>query len=53
MSTKGCVGLFLLYLDVELFAKIKKRPGFYTLVFTLLLITQDLNKTEKVPNTLW
>ena len=24
MSTKGCVGFFLFYLDLELFAKIKK-----------------------------
>ena len=33
MSTKGCVGFFLFCLDLELFAKIKKKPGFYTLLF--------------------
>ena len=32
MSTKGCVGFFLFYLDLELIAK-KRRPGFYTLIF--------------------
>ena len=44
MSTKGCVGNFLFYLDLELFAKIKKDLVSTHLFFTLLLITQDLNK---------
>ena len=44
MSTKGCVGIFLFYLDLELFAKIKKDLVSTHLFFTLLLITQDLNK---------
>ena len=43
MSTKGCVGFFKFCLDLELFAKIKK-----DLVSTQLLITQDLNKIEKI-----
>ena len=42
-STKGCVGFFKFCLDLELFAKIKK-----CLVSTHLLITQDLNKIEKI-----
>ena len=44
MSTKGCVGIFLFYLDLELFAKIKKDLVSTHLFFTLLLITQDLNE---------
>ena len=36
MSTKGCVGFFLFYLDLELFAKIKKdlvsTHSFFTLI---------------------
>ena len=51
-----CARDFLLFrLDVELFAKIKNVPGFYTLIetriFTFQLITQDLNKIKKIPNT--
>ena len=44
---KKLCGIFLFDLDLELFEKVKKRPGFYTLFFTLLLITQDLNKIKK------
>ena len=51
MSTKECVGFFLFYLDLELFAKIKKDLVSTHLFFTLLLITQDLNKIKKVPHT--
>ena len=40
---KMACGFFLFCLDLELFAKIKKRSGFST----LLLITQDLNKIKK------
>ena len=46
MSTKGCVAIFLFYLDLELFAKIKKRPGFYTLVF-YTLINNSRSKQNK------
>ena len=49
MSTKGCVGFFLFYLDLELFAKIKKDLVSTHSFFTLLLITQDLNKIKKIP----
>ena len=28
LSKNECVGFFLFYLDLELFAKIKKKPGF-------------------------
>ena len=41
--TKGCVGF---YLDLELFAKIKKDLVSTHSFFTLLLITQDLNKIK-------
>ena len=36
--------IFLFYLDLELFEKIKKDLVSTQLFFTLLLITQDLNK---------
>ena len=52
MSTKECVGFFLFYLDLELFAKIKKDLVSTHSFFTLLLITQDLNKIKKIPHTL-
>ena len=47
MSTKGCVGFSLLYLDLELFVKIKKYLVSTHSFFTLLLITQDLDKIKK------
>ena len=49
MSTKECVELFLFYLDLELLAKIKKDLVSTNSFFTLLLITQDLNKIKKIP----
>ena len=49
MSTKLRVGFFLLCLDLELFAKIKKDLVSIHSFFTLLLITQDLSKIKKVP----
>ena len=49
MSTKGCVGFFLFHLDLELFAKILKDLVSTHSFLTLLLITQDLNKTKKNP----
>ena len=50
MSTKGCVGFFLFYLDLELFAKIKKDLVSTHSFFTLLLVTQDLNKIKNIPH---
>ena len=49
---KRVCGIFLFYLDLELFAKIKKDLVCTYLFFTLLLITQDLNKIKKIPHTL-
>ena len=49
MSTKRCEGFFLFCLDLELYAKIKKDLVSTYSVFTLLLITQDLNKIKKSP----
>ena len=49
MSTKICVGFFLFYLDLELFAKIKKDLVSTLSFFTILLISQDLNKIKKNP----
>ena len=40
------------FLDLELFAKIKKDLVSTHLSFTLLLITQDLNKIKKIPHML-
>ena len=51
MPTKGCVGLFLFCLDLELFAQIKKDLVSTHSLFTLLLIIQDLNKI-KISHTL-
>ena len=42
-------GIFLFYLDLQLFAKIKKDLVSTHLFFTLLLITQDINKIKKSP----
>ena len=47
MSTKACVGFFLLHLDFELFAKMKKDMVSTNSIFTLLLITKDPNKIKK------
>ena len=47
LSKKRCVGFFLFYLDLELSAKIKKGLVSTHSFFTLLLITQDLNKIKK------
>ena len=52
MSTKGYAGFFLFYLDLELFAKIKKYLISTQARFTLLLITQDLNEITKIPHTI-
>ena len=47
MSTKEWVGFLLFYLDLELFAKIRKDIVFTHSFLILLLITQDLNKIKK------
>ena len=44
---KKVCGVFLLYLDLELFSKIKKHLVSTHLFLTLLLVTQDLNKIKK------
>ena len=44
---KMCVGFFLFCFDLELFAKIEKDLVSTHSLFTLLLITQDLNKLKK------
>ena len=49
MSTKGRAGFFSSYLDLELFAKIKKDLVSTHSLFTLLLTTQDLNKIKENP----
>ena len=43
------MGFFLIYLDLELFAKNNKDLVSTHSFFTLLLIIQDLNKTKKNP----
>ena len=50
---KSVGGIFLFYLDYELFAKIKKDLVSTHSFFTLLLITKDLNKIKKIPHTLF
>ena len=57
LSTYQCLQMgvcdFLkFYLDVELFAKVKKDLVSTNSFFTVLLITQDLNKIKQVPKTL-
>ena len=47
MSPKECVGFFLFYLDLELFAKIKKDLVSTHSFFTFLSITQDLLTHKK------
>ena len=44
---KRMCGIFLFYLDLELFAKINKDLVSTYSFFTLLLIAQDSNKTKK------
>ena len=49
---KSLCGIFLFHLNLELFAKVKKDLVSTHPFFTLLLITQDLNKTKKIPHIL-
>ena len=46
---KRVCGIFLFYLDLELFAKIKKRPGFYTLVFYTFINNSRSKQNKKNP----
>ena len=48
MSTKEWVGFAFITFRSWVICKNLKRPGFYTLVFYTLLITQDLNKIKKI-----
>ena len=52
MSTKACVGFLKFYLDLDLFAKLKKDLVSTHSFLALLLITEDLNKTKTIPHTL-
>ena len=45
---KGVRDFFILF-RFGVICKKLKRPGFYTLFFTFLLITQDLEKIKKNP----
>ena len=47
MSTKGCSGFFKFCLDLELLSKTIKNLVSVHLLFTFLLITQDVNKIKK------
>ena len=47
MFTKGCVGFFLVCLELELFAKIKKRPGFYTFTEIWFINNSRSKQTKK------
>ena len=50
MSTKGFVGIFLFYLDFELFEIVKKDLVSTHPFFSFLLIAQDINKIRKIPH---
>ena len=50
---KRVCGIFLFYLDLELFAKIKKRPGFYTLAFYTVINNSRSNQNKKNPTYLF
>ena len=49
---KSVRDFFFFYLDLDLFAKIKKDLVSTHSFFTLLLINQDLNKIKKIPHIL-
>ena len=53
MSTKGCVGYFLFSLKLELFAKIKKTLGFFTLTETRLINNSRSEQNKKNPTHLF
>ena len=52
MSTKGYLGFILFCLDLDLFTNIKRDSVYTHSLKPFLLITQDLNKIKKIPNTL-
>ena len=52
ISTKECVGFILFWLELELFAKIKKYLVSTHSQKPVLLITQDPHKINKIPHTL-
>ena len=52
MSTKWCSEFFKLCLHLELLIKMQKNKYVETTSFIFLQVTQDLNKTKKIPNTL-
>ena len=47
MSTKGCMGFFKFCLELELFAKIKKIPGFYRLTETRFINNSRSKQNKK------
>ena len=49
---KSVFGIFLFCLDLELLAKVKRDLVSTHSFFTLLLITQDLNKVKEIPHIL-
>ena len=52
MSKKGCLGFIVFFLDFDLFANIEKDMVSAHSLKPFLLITQDLNKIKKIPNTI-
>ena len=44
--------IFLFYLDLELFAKIKIKPGVYTLIFYNFINNSRSKQNKKIPHTL-
>ena len=53
MFTKECVGFFKFYVGLELFAYIKKRPGFYTLGFYNFINNLRSKQNKKNPTQLF
>ena len=49
---KRVCGIFLFYLDPEIFAKMKKGPGFYTLVFNTFINNSRSKQNKKILRTL-
>ena len=49
MSTEDCAGFCLFCLELELFAKIKKIPGFYRLTETMFIKNSRSKQNKKNP----
>ena len=49
LLTEENMGFFLFYLDLELFSKIKKIPGFYPLVFCTFVNNSRSKQNKKNP----